>query len=162
MVVVEEKEYLLPDTLSVQATLVPELRRYGIHETAVYTAVAEIVGASIPLIFRVDLGWPRTTTVSNAFLHCPWSDTELRVDGTWPEPGFDGAFLPTAHRVDAKSFEARRQVLDLSRRLPQRWHEGDVASISLADSAAGVSLVRPANAYQQNVRPENPVCCSLH
>lgn len=221
VVVVEEKEYLLPDTLSVQATLAPELRRYGIYETAVYTAEAKIVGRFNPVDLaaltsdgrepqwqrvqlrvpiadvrgirhisslhvgsrEVDFGPDDSGLAGIATITAPLAldstmlaqpvpfafeltlagterfsalplarHTQLRVDGTWPDPGFDGAFLPTAHRVDAKGFEASWQVLDLSRRIAQRWHEGEVASLSLADSAFGVSLVRPANAYQQNVR----------
>jgi inner membrane protein len=78
--------------------------------------------------------------------------TELRAAGAWPDPGFDGAFLPAGHRIDAKGFEANWQVLDLNRRIAQRWSESEAAGIALGDSAFGVSLVRPAGPYQQNVR----------
>lgn len=43
-------------------------------------------------------------------------------------------------------------MLDLNRRIAQRWNESDGAALGLADSAFGVSLTRPAGAYQQNVR----------
>jgi len=78
--------------------------------------------------------------------------TELRVGGAWPDPGFDGAFLPATRRVDAGGFEASWQVLDLNRRIAQRWSESEASSLSIADSSFGVSLMRPAGAYQQNVR----------
>jgi inner membrane protein len=78
--------------------------------------------------------------------------TELRIGGAWPDPGFDGAFLPASRRVDAGGFEASWQVLDLNRRIAQRWNESEASSLALADSSFGVSLMRPAGAYQQNVR----------
>jgi len=41
---VEEREYLLADRAAIDAKLAPELRRYGIYETAVYTADMKIEG----------------------------------------------------------------------------------------------------------------------
>lgn len=76
--------------------------------------------------------------------------TEAHVDGAWPDPGFDGAFVPAERRIDARGFAAAWQVLDLNRRIAQHWTSNENAGI--AGSAFGVSLVRPANAYQQNVR----------
>jgi inner membrane protein len=221
VVVTDVNEYLLPDTLAMQATMKPELRRYGIYETAVYTAEMKLTGrfsatdfamlsagggepqwqlaqvrvpiadvrgirrvsslhlgqreldfgpngdglggiATIasplaldaaeltqPLPFTFDLTLAGTERIAALPLA---RHTDLRVDGAWPDPGFDGAFLPAAHRVDANGFEASWQVLDLSRRIAQHWRESESASLALADSAFGVSLVRPANAYQQNVR----------
>lgn len=78
--------------------------------------------------------------------------TELQASGAWPDPGFDGAFLPAERRVDASGFAASWQVLDLNRRIAQRWSEAEASAIALGDSAFGVSLVRPAGPYQQNVR----------
>jgi inner membrane protein len=221
IVVVEELEYVLPDALDMQATMAPELRRYGIYETAVYTAEMKFMGrfgaadmaalsadgrepqwqraqlrvpiadvrgirrvssmhvgsaetdfgpdggglggvAAItaplaldaaalaqPLPFAFDLTLAGTERLAALPLA---RHTDLRIGGAWPDPGFDGAFLPAAHRVDANGFEATWQVLDLSRRIAQHWRESEASSISFMDSAFGVSLVRPANAYQQNVR----------
>jgi inner membrane protein len=221
IVEIEELEYLLPDALDMQAVIAPELRRYGIYETAVYTAemkftgrfavadmallsadgrepqwqraqlrvpIADVRGirrvssmhagsheadfgadggglggiASIaaplaldaaalahPVPFAFDLTLAGTERLAALPLA---RHTDLRIGGAWPDPGFDGAFLPATHRVDAKAFEATWQVLDLSRRIAQHWRESETSSISFADSAFGVSLVRPANAYQQNVR----------
>ncbi len=72
--------------------------------------------------------------------------------GTWPDPGFDGAFLPATRRVDASGFEAEWQVLDLNRALAQRWREGENVDNALRSSAFGITLTQPAGSYQQNVR----------
>jgi inner membrane protein len=221
VVVVEEREYLLPDALNLQATMTPDLRRYGIYETAVYTAEVKVSGRFNPadlaalavdgrepqwqraqlrvpiadvrgirrvsslhiganeldfgpdggglggiatiaaslaldpatLAQPVPFAFELTLAGSERFAALPLArHTDLHVEGTWPDPGFDGAFLPAAHRIDAKGFDANWQVLDLSRRIAQHWRESEVASLALGESAFGVSLVRPANAYQQNVR----------
>jgi len=102
-----------------------------------------------PLPFSFDL----TLAGTERLAALPLSrHTDLKVEGAWPDPGFDGAFLPLTHRVDGAGFEANWQVLDLSRRIAQHWRESEANGLSLADTAFGVSLVRPANAYQQNVR----------
>jgi len=79
-------------------------------------------------------------------------ETNLNVSSVWPDPGFDGAFLPAARRVDASGFEAEWQVLDLNRPLAQHWREAEPVNIALAESAFGITLTQPAGSYQQNVR----------
>src|SRR4030095_4353442 len=78
--------------------------------------------------------------------------TDVHVSSAWPDPGFDGAFLPAARRVDANGFDAEWQVLDLNRRYAQRWSAGENEGGALCASAFGISLVQPAGSYQQNVR----------
>jgi len=78
--------------------------------------------------------------------------TDVQLQGAWPDPGFDGAFLPATRTVDASGFTATWQVLDLNRPIAQHWNEAEASRLRLADSAFGVSLVQPVGAYQQNVR----------
>lgn len=104
-------------------------------------------GAPLPFAFELTLaGSERLAVLPLA------RQTELSAAGAWPDPGFDGAFLPAAHRIDANGFQANWQVLDLNRRIAQHWSESEASGLSLGDSAFGVSLVRPAGPYQQNVR----------
>lgn len=218
---VETLEYLLPDRLGIRANLAPELRRYGLYETAVYVAELKIEGRFLAADIAALEGAGRDVQWQRAELRVPVADvrgirrvsslslgerelgfgpdaggvagvaaitaslaldparlspqlpfafeltlagserlaalplarqTELQATGAWPDPGFDGAFLPATHRIDAKGFEASWQVLDLNRRIAQRWSEREASAVALADSAFGVSLVRPAGPYQQNVR----------
>lgn len=105
------------------------------------------LSAQLPFAFELTLAG------SERFAALPLArQTDLRVSGAWPDPGFDGAFLPAQRRVGAQGFEASWQVLDLNRRIAQRWSESEASGIALGDSAFGVSLVRPAGPYQQNVR----------
>jgi inner membrane protein len=217
---VEEREYVLADRAAITGKLAPELRRYGIYETAVYTAdltidghfaaadVAALASAgSEPQWQRAELRVPiadvrgirRVSTISfgeRDLTFGPGADgvagiaavsapvaldpstmkgplpfsftltlagterfavlplarkTDVNLSSSWPDPGFDGAFLPAARRVDASGFEAQWQVLDLNRRLAQHWRESESPG-AMAESSFGITLTQPAGSYQQNVR----------
>jgi inner membrane protein len=79
-------------------------------------------------------------------------ETDVHLSSPWPDPGFDGAFLPATRRVGATGFEADWQVLDLNRPLAQHWRENDAIGGALAATAFGITLAQPAGSYQQNVR----------
>jgi inner membrane protein len=218
---VEEHEYVLADRLAIGGKLAPELRRYGIYDTAVYTAEAQIEGrisgADIAALAAqgVEPQWQRaelrvpvadvrgirrisalrigerelsfgpgadgvagTSAVSVPFPLDPTAlaetlpfsftltlagterfavlplarETNVRLSSLWPDPGFDGAFLPATRRVSESGFEAEWQVLDLNRRLAQHWREGESIGGALTESAFGLTLMQPAGSYQQNVR----------
>lgn len=120
----------------------------GIAAVAVPLAM-DLSAPDAALPFAFDL----TLAGSERFAALPLArQTVLGVEGRWPDPGFDGAFLPAERKVDANGFSANWQVLDLNRRIAQHWSEAEAASLSIGGSAFGVSLVRPAGPYQQNVR----------
>ncbi|MEP6939272.1 MAG: cell envelope integrity protein CreD [Rudaea sp.] len=77
--------------------------------------------------------------------------TEASVVAPWPDPSFNGAFLPAEHHVQGDGFEAHWQVLDLNRSYGQHWQE-DVRGVDPATAAFGVSLYQPADLYQRNER----------
>jgi len=78
--------------------------------------------------------------------------TEVALSAPWPDPSFDGAFLPAERHVDAKGFEAQWQVLDLNRNFGQHWQQDSQHSQDLRSAAFGVALYQPASVYQQNER----------
>lgn len=78
--------------------------------------------------------------------------SDASIAAAWPDPGFDGAFLPVTRDVNAEGFQARWKVLDFNRSIPQHWRDNDGPSSMLANSRFGVSLVQPAATYQQNTR----------
>jgi len=78
--------------------------------------------------------------------------TEVSLSSPWPDPNFDGAFLPTERRVNEQGFASTWSVLDLNRNFGQHWREGVQNSDNVAAAAFGVSLYQPASVYQQNVR----------
>lgn len=217
---IEEREYILADRAAFTGKLAPEMRRYGIYETAVYTAdltvegrfdaadiaalatsgaepqwrraelrvpiadvrgirristlkfgerdlafgpgadgVAMVAAVSAPAAFdpstlngTLPFSFTLTLAGTERFAVLPLArKTDVNLSSTWPDPGFDGAFLPAARRIDASGFEAQWQVLDLNRRLAQHWRESESPG-ALAESAFGITLTQPAGSYQQNVR----------
>lgn len=89
-------------------------------------------------------------TQSLAFLPVARSSTAT-LAGNWPDPGFDGAFLPLQREVDAAGFQASWSVLDVNRRIAGHWRDG-AAVDEVASSRFGVSLLQPVATYQQNTR----------
>ncbi len=77
--------------------------------------------------------------------------TMVELESTWPDPSFDGAFLPHDRSVGDDGFDARWKVLHLNREFPQQWlgaREPDCHLASTFDNSAfGVSLLPGVDAY---------------
>ena len=72
--------------------------------------------------------------------------TTFAAKGDWPDPSFDGGFLPTARSVADDGFTARWSVPFIARGVPSA---GGPETISrLGQTELGVSFVEPANPYQ--------------
>jgi inner membrane protein len=72
--------------------------------------------------------------------------TQLTVQGDWPNPSFDGGFLPTTRTVSNSGFNASWSVPFMARGVPA---EGSVEDILGLDAATlGVSFVEVADPYQ--------------
>ena len=76
-------------------------------------------------------------------------ETSVNVSSSWPDPSFDGAFLPDARQITEEGFEATWHVLDLNRPYGQRWRD---SSVDLFGSAFGVSLAVPVDHYLKTRR----------
>lgn len=81
-------------------------------------------------------------------------ETAARLSSSWPHPSFAGAFLPSDRVLRDDGFEARWQVLDLNRRYPQAWRSdrADGVAAAVADSAFGLRVLFPVDAYQRTTR----------
>ncbi|WP_162055446.1 cell envelope integrity protein CreD [Pontibacter pamirensis] len=75
--------------------------------------------------------------------------TNIRLASEWPNPSFNGAFLPDKREVTEKGFEAEWNVLHLNRNFPQIW-TSDRHSVS--DSSFGIDLLLPVDNYQKSYR----------
>jgi len=76
-------------------------------------------------------------------------DTRLTLRSNWPHPGFDGGFLPDTHTISATGFEAEWDIPYLARGVQGEWISTEAAAAVLDQQAFGVSLVAPADGYQQ-------------
>ncbi len=81
--------------------------------------------------------------------------TQVRLAFPWPHPSFAGAFLPGESEISAEGFSARWSVSYLGRSYPQAWRDGAATSPemgALRQSAFGVELYQPVDAYRQTER----------
>lgn len=62
--------------------------------------------------------------------------TSVKMSSPWPNPSFDGAFLPSSRTVNDSGFQAEWNVLDYNRDFPQHWVDN---AYSLGYVPAGVS-----------------------
>ncbi|MBL7127848.1 MAG: cell envelope integrity protein CreD [Ignavibacteria bacterium] len=76
-------------------------------------------------------------------------ETDVKLNSTWNNPGFDGAFLPDNREINADGFQADWKILHLNRTYPQQW-KGSFYNIH--DSIFGVRLLFPVNEYQKIMR----------
>jgi len=123
------------------------------------TGAGNINAIAIPLdlgkldseVVPFELGITLAGTQSLQFLPLA-RHTEAALNAPWPDPSFDGAFLPAERHVGEHGFEARWQVLDLNRNFGQHWQQDAQRSQDLKSAGFGVSLYEPASVYQQNER----------
>lgn len=83
-------------------------------------------------------------------------ETMAEIASPWPHPSFIGATLPRDRNVASQGFTASWSVPYFGRGLPQRWRGDQIGPERLAqqleEARFGVSLVRPADPYQQTER----------
>ena len=214
----------LPDKLSINGKLQPEIRKRGIYEVAVYSSQLQINGsfaapdlaslnipasslqwneafltigvtdmrgigsqvaqwngqpfvfnpgtppggllesgiqAKVPLPVNLDTANANTALGTFAiqltlrgsgqvYFSPVGKTTQVSLNAGWPNPSFDGAFLPESREVQNSGFSASWQVLHLNRNFPQSWTIGDKYDIHNADF--GVKLFLPVDGYLKSMR----------
>lgn len=78
------------------------------------------------------------------------SGVNLKSD--WPDPQFQGAFLPSQYTIDSHGFHAEWQVLALNRAFAQSWVDNQVDGPQFANAAYGVDLFQSVDVYQRSER----------
>jgi inner membrane protein len=81
--------------------------------------------------------------------------TEVSLASTWPSPSFGGRYLPVSQSVGKDGFQAKWAISNLSRRYGQLWDSGannEPAAANVMESAFGVTLFEPVNAYRETDR----------
>jgi inner membrane protein len=76
-------------------------------------------------------------------------NTKTLLEGTWSNPSFDGAFIPSHREVTDSAFKAEWNVHSFNRPLPQQWTEGNFKG---DESTFGVKLLMPVDQYQKSIR----------
>lgn len=124
----------------------------------------EGLGAELKLIPPVDGRWAAmpfeidVELAGSESLHfLPMArETDVELDAPWPNPSFDGAFLPETRAVREAGFDATWRVLSLHREVPQHWLSeddfDDCYGGYLRGASFGVRLLFPVDAYQRTMR----------
>lgn len=89
---------------------------------------------------------------SNQLRFAPLGDnTEVRLRGNWPDPSFQGRWLPVERQVRPDGFDATWRIPHLGRNYPRSWRAGSNAPPIVA-SRFGIDLLTPVDAYRQTER----------
>ena len=96
-------------------------------------------------VFRVDASL-RFSGAQRLAVLAYGKTSHLTIEGDWPSPGFDGAFLPVKRTVSSHGFSGEWLVPFIARGVRA---EGTNVAVSNLDSAAlGVSFIEVADPYQ--------------
>ncbi len=76
--------------------------------------------------------------------------THVQCSSTWPDPSFNGAFLPDTSTITPQGFTSAWKILHLNRSYPQEFTGSRLEEVQ--QSAFGVYLIQPVNDYQKNTR----------
>ncbi len=75
--------------------------------------------------------------------------TDVKLSSEWPNPSFNGSFLPDTREVSEAGFTANWNVLHLNRNYPQIWTNN---RFFIGDSSFGIDLLLPVDSYQKSYR----------
>lgn len=78
------------------------------------------------------------------------STSKIHFESDWPNPAFDGKYLPDTSTISGKGFTADWKILHYNRSYPQQFTSGNQNSIG--ESAFGINLLQPVDAYGQTMR----------
>ena len=77
--------------------------------------------------------------------------TTVELAGDWPDPSFQGAWLPVERDLGDSGFSAAWRISHLGRGYPQSWRDGTYGE-EVDAATVGVDLLTPIDPYRQSVR----------
>lgn len=97
---------------------------------------------------------PLTLNGSSEVAVAPFGrETTVRLTSNWPDPKFQGNWLPARREVTASGFEAEWSIPSLGRNYPQSWTSAaPVDSDTLQGSTFGFDLLTPVDPYRMAER----------
>lgn len=80
-------------------------------------------------------------------------DNVVELQSDWPDPSFEGNFLPQEHNIDQKGFKANWKISYFGRNYPQYWTDANRGIANyIYQSAFGVKLYLAVDHYQKSMR----------
>lgn len=130
--------------------------RVPLQPGAQLDGLANGIHAEVPLAAgqAVEFSLPLALNGSGSFRVAPLArQTQVTLDSSWPDPDFDGAYLPARHTVTAQGFSAEWQVSYYGRNFPQQWSSYGVGGLrpdatQLEATAFGLSMAEALNPYR--------------
>jgi inner membrane protein len=88
---------------------------------------------------------------SEQFYFTPFGNiSKVHIESDWSNPAFDGKYLPDTSIINNKGFTADWKILQFNRTYPQQFT--NVNDILIHESAFGLNLLQPVDAYGQTQR----------
>jgi inner membrane protein len=79
--------------------------------------------------------------------------TQVNLTSNWPDPSFQGFWLPSENAVNSKGFKAVWDIPSLGRNYPQFWNsDNPVRADIIRNSIFGVDLISPVDNYRMAER----------
>jgi len=129
-----------------------QLRNYDDHNNTTNSAT----GIVVPLNWNSDADFAALAEIkfnlkgSSQLNFVPsGKTTSVKLSGPWPDPSFDGEFLPTTREVTDKDFMATWNILHFNRPFSQQWKDSNQ---ELVGSEFGLKLLVPVDQYQKSIR----------
>jgi inner membrane protein len=79
-------------------------------------------------------------------------DTTVHLESSWPDPSFQGNWLPAHHDVSGEGFEADWTIPYLGRNYPQQWRSNADYEEQIESSLFGVDFISPLDNYRMAER----------
>ena len=79
-------------------------------------------------------------------------DSLVSITAPWPDPSFQGKWLPTARQVNQDGFSSQWQIPYLGRNFPQQTQEFSTIKDNINHSLVGVDLISPIDNYRMAER----------
>ncbi len=83
-------------------------------------------------------------------------DSSITISANWPDPSFQGKWLPSERPITKDRFkdrfDAHWDVPYISRNYPQSWLNDNFSDTVLAYSSVGVKFISPVDNYRMSIR----------
>lgn len=103
---------------------------------------------------RFTFSIPMTLQGSEALRLAPFGKvTDVAIQSDWPDPSFQGNWLPAKSVINAQGFTANWSIPSLGRNYAQQWNsEGAIDENTIQESLFGVDLISPIDNYRMSDR----------
>jgi inner membrane protein len=109
--------------------------------------------AGVPRASTFDFSFPLVLNGSVGAYFVPFGrETSVSLKSNWPDPSFQGNWLPSKRSVTAAGFEASWSIPFLGRNYPQGWTSEGKMGETVEASRFGLDLVTPVDEYRMAER----------